>query len=115
MSITEEPAVPLTPDNIWIALEVHDGMTKTVYKIKENGWLKFKNKSQDKTLTITSDNTPLPFLVEGEPPAVAGFVVEANSNLNVRIAPTYVEGNWFAYKAQIEGSTAEDPIVIVDH
>ena len=114
MSISEEPE-PLVPDNIWIALAVHDGMTKTVHKIKQNGWLKFKNKSQNKTLTITSDNTPLPFLVEGVPPAQSGFVVPANSNLNVQIASTYGVGDWFAYKAQIEDSTAEDPIVIVDH
>jgi hypothetical protein len=109
----EEPE-PFTPDNIWIALEVHNGMTKTVHKIKQNGWLKFRNKSPDKTLTITSANEP-PFLVPGQPGPQSGFVVQPNSHLNVQVASTYGIGDSFAYTAQIEGSTAEDPIVIVDY
>jgi hypothetical protein len=114
MSVIEEPE-PLAPDNISIALEVHNGMTKTVYKIKQNGLLKFRNKSHDKTLTIMSANEPLPFLVPGQSGPQSGFVVAENSNLTVQIAPSYGVGDWFAYTAQIEGSTAEDPIVIVDH
>ena len=113
MTITEGPE-PLTPEDIWIALEVHNGMTKTVYKIKRHGWLKFKNKSPNKTLTITSGDNPPPFLVEGNPPAQSGFVVPAGSQVKAQVAPSYDVGDRFAYQAQIEGSAPEDPIVIVD-
>ena len=112
MSVTDEPEDALTPD-LAVELAVHQGATKTVLRIKRHGWLKFKNKSHDKTLKITSENKPEPFLVDGH--AESEFVVDENSHKFVQVAPSYGIGTSFAYKAQIEGSEAEDPIVIVDH
>jgi hypothetical protein len=114
MSVMEDPE-PLAPTNITIALEVHDGMTKTVHRIKENGELKFRNKSKQNILTITSDNKPAPFMVEGLKDPQSTFTVPADDKVTVRVASEYVFGTRFTYKAQIDGSEAEDPIVIVDH
>jgi hypothetical protein len=41
--------------------------------------------------------------------------VPVDGKVTVEVSSKYVAGTRFTYKAQIEGSTAEDPIVIVDY
>lgn len=117
MTITVDPAVTLH-DNLTVELGVHNGMTKTVIRVRKNGTIKFKNKHNTSALTITATPTvppsPAPFLVPGIGGAQMQFTVEAGDDLTVTISPEYNVGDQFSYKAQVGDSTPEDPIVIVD-
>lgn len=95
-------------------LEVHEGMTKTAFRLKERGSLKFTNKSEDKPLQVRSDAKAPPFEVPGVSTPQSGFTVPPGSTLSVTIAAAYEVGSRFTFSSQIEGSKAEDPIVIIE-
>jgi hypothetical protein len=97
-----------------VELAVHNGMTKTVLRIKVRGSLKFSNSSKDKSLTIASSNVPPPFVVPGCATPQSQFTVPKKDKLTVTVSEAYDLDSYFTYTAQIEGSTAEDPIVIID-
>lgn len=113
MSMSDDPAEPEVTD-LSLELMVHNGMTKSVLKIKERGSLKFRNKSRDNTLRIASNDDPPPFMVPGYADAQSGFDVLKNSHLIVTVSSSYVVGMQFAYTARIGDSLPEDPIVIID-
>jgi hypothetical protein len=113
MTITVDPTATLQ-DDLSVELGVHNGATKTVLRIRKNGTLKFKNKHNPSALTITSEDSPAPFLVPGVGGAQSQFVVPAGENMTVTVSGAYEVGDQFAYKAQIGSTTPEDPIVIVD-
>lgn len=113
MPIPDDPIEPAAT-MLSFDLEVHNGMTKKSFRIKERGTLKIKNKSHDKTLRIESDDDPPPFDVSGFSAPQSGFSVDPNSTLNVTIAAAYVHGMRFTYSSKIDGSIPEDPIVIIE-
>lgn len=113
MPIPDDPIEPAATV-LSFDLEVHNGMTKKSFRIKERGTLKIKNKSPDKILRIESDDDPPPFDVPGYSTPQSEFTVDPHSTRNVTIAETYVDGMRFTYKSEIEGSLPEDPIVIIE-
>lgn len=113
MTVTVDPTATLD-DDMAVELGVHDGVTKTVIRIRKHGTLKFKNKLNDHPLTIHSGANPHPFLVPGIGGAQPGFVVPAGQNMTVTVSGTYEVGHQFTYSAKVGDSTPEDPIVIVD-
>lgn len=104
----------LAPAVRYLDYEVHKGKTKLSFRIKEGGTLKFKNKSTTKTLRIKSDAKLAPFDVPGDPEPRWEFTVNPKSNSDVIIDEKYVAGMCFTYSTQIDGATAEDPIVIIE-
>lgn len=104
----------LAPPVRYLDYEVHKGKTKLSFRIKEGGTLKFKNKSTTKTLRIKSDAKFAPFVVQGDPEPRWEFTVNRKSNTDVTIDEKYVDGMCFTYSTQIDGATAEDPIVIIE-
>lgn len=113
MTVTVDPTATLD-DDLSVELGVHNGVTKTVIRIRKNGTLKFKNKLNADPLTIHSGANPPPFLVPGVGGAQAQFVVPAGENMTVTVSGAYEIGHQFAYSAKVGDSTPEDPIVIVD-
>lgn len=113
MTITVDPEETLL-DNPSVELGVHNGMTKTVIRIRKKGTIKFKNKHSTSTLTIASPNNPPPFLVPGVSGPQSQFVVPPKDHLTVTISGAYDVGSHFTYTAQVGDSTPEDPVVIVD-
>jgi len=111
---TPDPSEPLLIPDLSIEVEDYGGKTMTVHRIKQNGKIKFTNRNLVQPLTISSPAADSPFVPEGCSNAVSSFVVPANDKMTVTIAPTYVLGMKFTYSAQINGTSAEDPIVIVD-
>lgn len=104
----------INPEDLLYELSVHRGMTKSVRRARQNGRLIFNNRFNDKALTIECKDSPPPFVVEGCAGPQSKFTVPARGRLAVNISPSYAVGSQFAYSAQIEGSTAEDPIVVID-
>lgn len=104
----------LAPTTRYFDFEVHDGKTKVSYRIKERGTLKFKNKSPDQILRIKSDAKRPPFDVPHNSKPQWEFTVGPKSHLSVDIDEAYVHGDCFTYSSQIGGSTADDPIVIIE-
>jgi hypothetical protein len=113
MPIHDDPAEPAAT-SLSFDLEVHKGRTKTSFRIKERGTLKIKNKSLDRALRIESDDDPAPFIVEDCTNPQSGFTVNADSKMNVTIAEAYVAGMRFTFTSTIDGSIADDPIVIIE-
>ena len=97
-----------------IELAVEEGMTKTVHRVKKNGTLKFENGSKDKPLTIRSTARRPPFVLPGCADPQSEFEVPPGTPRIVNVSGAYGLGDYFTYKAQIEGSDPEDPIVIID-
>lgn len=110
----EDSSEPLLAADLSIEVSDVGGKTMTVHRIRQNGKLKFDNKNQTRPLMISSPAAEPPFIVDGEPDAVSWFVVDADDKEIVTIAPAYVVGTQFTYSAQVNGTTPEDPIVIVD-
>jgi hypothetical protein len=110
------PSEPVDPDpaDLSVELAVDLGQTKTVHRIRRGGTFEVRNGSPDATLTITSAAPDPPFVLSGCTSAVASFTVDPRSSTAVTISEAYVEGSSFTYAAQIEGSQAEDPIVIIE-
>lgn len=111
------PADPdaIYPEDLLTELSVHRGMTKSVRRARRNGRLVFNNKFNDKALEIESDDDPAPFIVKGFATPQKKFTVKAHdAKFVVTINPDYDLGSQFAYSAKIEGSTPEDPIVVID-
>ncbi len=52
--------------------------------------------------------------MEGCAEGVASFSVEGTAPKRVRIAAGFEVGDSIKYSAQIEGTTAEDPVIIFD-
>jgi hypothetical protein len=113
MPIPDDPIEPAATV-LSFELEVHNGMTKKSFRIKERGTLKIRNKSPDAILRIESGDDPPPFDVPGFPAPQSEFTVAAHSTLSVAIAEAYVAGMRFTYQSTIEGSSPEDPIVIIE-
>jgi hypothetical protein len=113
MPAPDDPVEPAATE-LSFDLEVHNGMTKKSFRIKEGGTLKIRNKSPDAELLIESDDDPPPFDVPGFPCPRRAFTVAAHSTLRVGISAAYVAGMRFTYRSTIQGSTPEDPIVIIE-
>jgi hypothetical protein len=102
------------PIDLTVELAVEMGQTKSVHRLRNGGKLKFKNSSQSAMLTITSPAPEPPFVLAGCTAGVSSFTVDPGSSRTVMISQAYDEGDSFSYAAQIEGSEAEDPIVIIE-
>ena len=97
-----------------VELAVELGQTKSVHRIRRGGAFRFRNGSETATLVIASPATEPPFVLEGCATAVSTFDVAPESSRTVTISEAYDDGASFSYTAQIEGSLAEDPIVIIE-
>jgi hypothetical protein len=106
--MTEEERVTA---NRYIDVDRRGNKTMTRHRMGFQGTLRFKNWS-DRRLVVTA-STGTPFKVAGCSEAVASFPVEAGLEMFVRIHPGYLDEE-FSYSAQIDGTEAEDPIVIID-
>ena len=100
--------------DLTVELAVELGQTKSVHRLKKGGAFKFKNSSQSATLTIASPAPEPPFVLAGCNTGVSSFNVDPHSSKTVTISEAYDEGASFSYSAQIEGSQADDPIVIIE-
>lgn len=115
--ITPEPPDSSEPADLTIEVQAHDDKTLTVHRIKRGGIIKFHNRDRVHPLTITALVKSVdadPFIPPDNCDAVSQFRVDPNSHLNVKIANEFDLFAWFYYSAEIQGSAAEDPIVIVD-
>ena len=107
------PAAPTSGD-LDITVVDRGGRTMTQHAMALSGRLRFQNLSGG-TLTITcTSGHPAPFLVEGCAAAVASFTVQGTEPKEVHIADGLHDGGSIKYTAQIEGTTAEDPVIIFD-
>lgn len=97
-----------------VELAVDSGQTKSVLRIRKGGAFEFRNASETETLTISSPAAEPPFVLEGCHTGVSSFDVAPQSSRTVAISEAYDEDASFSYSAQIEGSEAEDPIVIIE-
>ena len=93
---------------------VHEGVTKEVFRLKQHGKLKLKNKSSDKILRIEAKAEKPPFVVPDNPTAQSELIVPPNSTIEVTIARNYEPGDSFIFRSQIDGSDPNDPIVIIE-
>lgn len=111
---TPDPPESLLDGDLDIEVEVHEGKTMSVRHVKHGGKLRFNNKDGVKKLLVLSSATNPPFVLsEGSDP-VSWFEVTAGGQKFVWISPRYLADSRFTYTALIDGSRAEDPIVIVD-
>ena len=106
------PAAPLSGD-LDIEVVSRDGRTMTRHAMALSGRLRFQNLAGG-TLTVTCTSGQQPFVVEGCAEGVASFSVEGTAPKRVRIAAGFEVGDSIKYSAQIEGTTAEDPVIIFD-
>jgi hypothetical protein len=97
-----------------VELAIESGQTKSVLRIRKGGALGFRNASETGMLTITSPAAEPPFVLDGCDSGVSSFNVDPHSSRTVTISDAYDDGASFSYSAQIEGSLAEDPIVIIE-
>jgi hypothetical protein len=96
-----------------IAVVSRNGKTMTQHGMDVKGRLRFRNLS-DATLTITCASGQEPFVVEGCADPVGNFTVPGGGARVVRIAESFKKGDSFVYSAQIDGTEAEDPVIIFD-
>lgn len=108
--------IPSGPGHVDLSVElaIESGQTKSVLRIRKGGAFEFRNASETEILTISSPAAEPPFVLEGCNTGVASFDVPPDSNRIVTISEAYDDGASFSYTAQIEGSQAEDPIVIIE-
>ena len=85
--------------------------TMTRHRMGYRGTLTFKNLSNAPLVITASAGAPFETQDCGDP--VGTFSVPAGQEMSVKIHRTY-SGEEFSYSAQIEGTEAEDPIVIID-
>jgi hypothetical protein len=97
-----------------VELDDYNGKTMTVHRMKRGGKMRFKNKNLRNELLINSNSSPPPFIVEGSATPRSWFTVARDTPAIVTISDAYDVGMSFTYSAQINGTTAEDPIVIID-
>ncbi|HET8690779.1 MAG TPA: hypothetical protein VFM30_01465 [Steroidobacteraceae bacterium] len=107
---------PSGPNHVDLSVElaVESGQTKSVLRIRKGGAFKFRNASETETLTISSPAAEPPFVLDGCSTGVSSFDVPPHGSRTVTISEAYDDGASFSYSAQIEGSMAEDPIVIIE-
>jgi hypothetical protein len=113
MLIADDPEA-INPEDLLLELSVHQGVTKTVHRIRWCGKLVFVNRFNDVPLEIESEDSPPPFVVPGCAAPQSRFTVAAGHNLIVSVSEAYPVRSQFTYSAKLEGTTAEDPIVVVD-
>lgn len=85
--------------------------TMTRHRMGYRGTLTFNNLSNAPLVITASDGAP--FEVQGCGDPVGTFSVPAGQETSVRIHGTY-SAEEFYYSARIEGTEAEDPIIIID-
>jgi hypothetical protein len=109
------PGTPAPPEgDLDITVVNRGGRTMTQHAMALSGRLRFRNLAAG-TLTVTcTSGHPAPFLVEGCHDPVAGFTVEGTETKVVRIAAGLDLGQSIKYTAEIEGTIAEDPVIIFD-
>ena len=107
------PAAPTSGD-LDITVVSRDGKTMTQHVMDPRGRLRFRNLSGGTLMITCTSGHPAPFLLEGCADAVSSFTVQGTEPKVVRIADGLHEGDSITYTAQIEGTTAEDPVVIFD-
>ncbi len=113
MPIPGTPGAPISGD-LHITVVSRGGRTMTQHAMALSGRLRFQNLAGG-TLTVTcTSGHHAPFLVEGCADPVASFTVQGTEPKVVRIADGLDEGDSIKYTAQIEGTTAEDPVIIFD-
>lgn len=111
---TPDPTESLLDGDLDIEHRVYNGKTMSVRHVKRGGKLRFNNKDGERKLLIMSPAGNPPFVLsEGSTP-VSWFEVRPEETKFVWISPLYGDDSWFTYTAIIDGSTAEDPVVIVD-
>lgn len=109
-----DPPESLLDGDLDIELEVYQGKTMSVRRVRHGGKMRFNNKDGAKKLLIMSSAGDPPFVLsEGSTP-VSWFEVPAGGQRFVWISSLYLPNSRFTYTAIIDGSSAEDPIVIVD-
>ncbi len=109
-----DPSEPLEDGDLDLELDTLNGKTMSVRRMKRGGKLRFNNKAGTRKLLIMSPATPPPFVVNVGQPPVSWFEVPAGGKVVVTISLTYDLNSQFTYTALIDGSGAEDPIVIID-
>jgi len=107
------PAAPTSGD-LDITVVSREGKTMTQHVMDPRGRLTFQNLSGGTLTIICTSGHHAPFLVEGCANPVASFTVQGTEPKVVRIANGLNEGDSIKYTAQIEGTTAEDPVIIFD-
>lgn len=105
----------LTPEELSASrhIDVDKVGTKTMtrHRMGYLGTLRFKNWSNLPLVITASEGNP--FLLQGCGDAVNSFTVMGGQEVSVKIHSGY-GGDAFTYSARIEGTEAEDPIVIID-
>jgi hypothetical protein len=110
-----DPSEPLEDGDLDLELESFNGKTMSVRRARFGGKLRFNNKDGTQKLLVMSPAPTPPFVISDGQPPVSWFEVPAGQKKVVKISTTYAVNARFAYTTLIEGSAAEDPIVIVDH
>lgn len=95
----------------YIEVDKRGNKTMTRHRMGYKGNFRINNLS-DQPLVITASQGA-PFKVQGCDDPVGSFPVPAGAEVSVKIHRSY-DGGEFTYSAQIEGTEAEDPIVIID-
>lgn len=107
----------LTPEEEMLSASRHIDVDKvgtktmTRHRMGYMGTLRFKNWSNLPLVITASEGNP--FLVQGCSDPVSSFTVTGGQEMSVKIHSSY-GGDAFTYSARIDGTEAEDPIVIID-
>jgi hypothetical protein len=104
----------LADGDLDIEVEAVNGKTMSVRHVKHGGKLRFNNKDRAKKLLIMSPAENPPFVTKESSDPVSWFEVPPGKPKVVTISPYYEPESRFPYTALIDGSAAEDPIVIID-
>lgn len=94
-----------------IDVDKRGNKTMTRHRMGYQGVLRFNNKSSQPLVVAASTGTPFELPDCNDP--VGQFTVPGGGQVSVKIHATYTADE-FTYSAQIDGTEAEDPIVIID-
>ena len=111
---TPNSSEPLVDGDLEVELASYNGKTMSVRRIKFGGKLRFNNKKNPKKLLIMSPAADPPFVLAPGATAVSWFEVGPKDTRDVHVSDVYQPVTQFTYTAVIDGSGAEDPIVIID-